>query len=98
VIFVFACVTFAWLLFKLPNFEEVILFIKTVYQNFYFEEINRRYGVFVLIYTIPVFLYHLYHYYNIKINSIIKDIVYGIMLFMIFFNSGMGGAFIYFQF
>ena len=100
-ILVFTLVTFAWLLFKLPDFSHVIKYIQSLYQNW---SLNYDWTICINIglYSIPVFIYHLVYlereksYFSILIKY--EFIVYGFLLFLILMNSGSAGAFIYFQF
>ncbi len=99
ILLTFCLVTFAWILFKLPNFAHVIEFFKCLYNNFG-QTPNYQLITYTLIYSFPVFLYHLYHY--LKLKKYLTDnydfILFGIMLFLIITNSGSTGSFIYFQF
>jgi alginate O-acetyltransferase complex protein AlgI len=101
---VFFFVTFSWLLFKLPNISYVGKYLTCITTNFIVQMNNFwiRVIIFVIIYSIPVILYHLYYLYkqNNKINRFerFEYLVYGIMMFLIFTNSGISGDFIYFQF
>lgn len=101
ILFVFLMVSFAWLLFKLPEFNHVIKYLQTIFQNFD-KKIDINLISCILIYSSPVILHHLYHLYvTKKPNSVLlkfKFVFYGIMLFLIFTNSGIPGSFIYFQF
>jgi len=98
-IIVFSFVTLAWLLFKLPDFNHVILYFKALFSNGGVGDKETLFYIF--IYTFPVFAYH--GYYLLKSNGIISKnkwdyVIFGIMLFLIIVNSGSSGAFIYFQF
>lgn len=100
-ILVFTAISIGWLLFKLPNFEHVILFIKTLYHNIGFK-IDIEKCTYVEVYSIPVILYHLFYVFRdktwmIKIRKL-DYVFYGLMIFLIITNSGMSDAFIYFQF
>ncbi len=102
ILYVFCVVTFAWLLFKLPNFEHVIAFFKTVYNNFNMGT-NELNVLYIVVYSMPVIIYHVFHILKPKVESFIyKHIiipgVYAFLLFMIFLNSGSPQDFIYFQF
>ncbi|NOT91721.1 MBOAT family O-acyltransferase [Ferruginibacter sp.] len=101
-ILVFCLVTFAWLFFKLPDFSQVIIYLKkiatTISLTFY-----PALCFNILLYSSPVFLYHLV--YLLKKNKKFEAsfnkysyILYAIMLFLIVTNSGSSGSFIYFQF
>ncbi len=99
---VFIYITLAWLLFKLPNFNDVIKFFNTLIINFYLPN-NDNLIVSILIYSMPIIIYHLS--YLAIINNILKNkirfiepFIYAILLFLIFTNSGSQGSFIYFQF
>ena len=93
-------VTLAWLLFKLPNFSQVILYAKAVFANR--NLVTNYISIFLIfLYSLPVVVYHIMYLreqltppYMYKM----KFAVYGIMLFLIITNSGTPGAFIYFQF
>jgi len=99
---VFCLVTFAWLFFKLPEFTQVVAYLKTIAHTFSFE----FYGNIcfnILLYSSPVFIYHFFYLLrkNKKFDASFNKysyILYGIMLFLIVTNSGSSGSFIYFQF
>jgi alginate O-acetyltransferase complex protein AlgI len=100
-IIVFSFITFAWLLFKLPNFNDVIAYIEAICINTAIEyDINIC--TYIMIYASPVFFYHFIYLYqkNKAILFILKYdyILYGFLLFLIITNSGASGDFIYFQF
>lgn len=95
---VFTFVTFAWLLFKLPNFTDVIAFVNSVIKN----EGRDSYVMlfYIFIYSLPVLLYHLHYLskgWSLNYRKF-EYIPYGVMLFLIATNSGPSGSFIYFQF
>lgn len=98
---VFGFVTFAWLLFKLPNFEHVVEYVRCIFNNFGLG-INFQIIIYIIFYSIPVILYHLIYLLkeSPKYKSYYKYeyILYAIMFFLIIVNSGSSGAFIYFQF
>jgi alginate O-acetyltransferase complex protein AlgI len=98
---VFGFVTLAWLLFKLPDFHHVIDYFRCLQHNV--RNYDNAYLItYVLLYSLPVVIYHLF--YLLKKRSLfswlkkIEYILYGILLFLIIVNSGASGAFIYFQF
>ncbi|HCW06554.1 MAG TPA: MBOAT family protein [Cytophagales bacterium] len=103
-IIVFAFVTLAWLLFKLTDFSHVIMYMKSLVNNWSMSS-NLKESMLcmnIFYYSLPVFCYHaLYlfskskHYYIFKR---VEFLAYGIMLFFILTNSGEAGSFIYFQF
>jgi alginate O-acetyltransferase complex protein AlgI len=98
---VFLFVTFAWLLFKLPNFNEVILYVKAIFHNTHSGQTNYSVILFILLYSIPPALFHFYYLMEEKIGKkieMIKPVFYGILVFALIVNSGRSGSFIYFQF
>ena len=102
--FVFLMVTLGWLLFRLPEFNHVLLYIESIFTNMGqpFTIKDLRSIVLILLYSLPVICYHLYYKYKIM-NADTKlirfePIAYGIMIFLIFTNSGTAEGFIYFQF
>ena len=98
---VFTMVTFGWLLFKLPNFSDVIVYFKSLKENIVSEE-NYHYISYILIYSSPVILYHIFYLFKERpFFSVLNKydyLCYGIFLFLILTNSGTSGSFIYFQF
>ena len=110
IILVFSLVSLGWLLFKLPDFGQVLDFLRTMKHNFKLP-INQALTNPVLIFSLPVVVYHLLHLPALsgdKIDkfknsgnqayNLFKDIVLGGMLVMIILNSGSPNEFIYFQF
>lgn len=97
---VFSYVTLAWLLFKLPDFKNVIIYLKSIINNNTLT-IDPSI-VYIILYSSPVFLYHLFYInkhkplftYFMKYNYVL----YAIMIFLIILNSGPVSPFIYFQF
>jgi alginate O-acetyltransferase complex protein AlgI len=102
----FNIVSFLWLLFQLPNFNEAVL---------YFRELCAWHPGFapqsiyvILLFGLPVVLYHFWGHFRAKLPHHgqpatrtwrwCEDAAYAAMLFLILTNSGSPGAFIYFQF
>jgi len=100
VVSVFIFVTFAWLLFALPEFSHVILFIKSVINNT--RSVMDMHTIStIIIYSFPVIIYHFHYYLQTRIEfdwQWVRPISYGTMLFLLITNSGSAGKFIYFQF
>jgi alginate O-acetyltransferase complex protein AlgI len=99
-LFIFSFVTLAWLLFKLPNFEHAIAFIKCIFTNFNYKE-NYQQITYIILYSSPVILYHLAYLVKNKLAFSFKKmeyVFYGVLFFLIIVNSGSSGSFIYFQF
>lgn len=94
--FVFVMISFAWLLFKLPNFNDVIEYLKHII-NIKSLSFSKNVFLHIFLYSIPIILYHIAY---IKKNFFIRfeSFFYAVMLFLIFTNSGSSKAFIYFQF
>jgi alginate O-acetyltransferase complex protein AlgI len=101
--FVFIAVTFAWLLFKLTNFEYALEYLKNIQTNYYLP-LNWQICLNIFIYSLPVFFYHFFYLLKKNKTSMYLNLIrfdyfiFGIMLFLIFTNSGITGSFIYFQF
>ncbi len=106
---VFAFVTIGWLLFKLPNFSQVMEFATAIVRNRELPLAIDRTGV-VLVFAAPVVLYHALHMpFSIKCRQALQTrarpvwdtlvvFTYAVMIFMIAYNSGTANEFIYFQF
>jgi alginate O-acetyltransferase complex protein AlgI len=98
--FVFLMVTFAWLFFRL-KFTYVLLYFQAMFTITSFS-FDTSLFLHIAVYSLPVVLYHMHgalrerqvlfrrHQYDYAL--------YSAMLFLIFFNSGSSGTFIYFQF
>ncbi len=109
--FVFCFVSTGWLLFKLPHFSNALDFIITLFRNVNIKP-GLSYIVPVMIFSLPVILYHLPHFppmqRTIQIHGdlystqpwrkLCSDLIFGIMLVLLFLNSGSANEFIYFQF
>lgn len=98
---IFGFVTLAWLLFKLPYFGHVIEYFKCLFNNIRLDS-NLNINVYILLYSLPIVIYHLL--YLLKGKPVyakfkkVEFVFYGLMIFLIIVNSGSSGAFIYFQF
>ncbi|HAR20562.1 MAG TPA: hypothetical protein DCR46_07860 [Cytophagales bacterium] len=98
---VFIFVTFAWLLFKLPEFSHVILYLQAMLHNLG-KNSDVKKNIIILVYSFPVMAYHFNGYLREKgldsITQKYKYVFYGMMLFLLILNSGTTADFIYFQF
>ena len=102
ILLVFLFVTYAWLLFKLPEFEHVIAYTRSFWTNRGLR-MDSRLTMMVFLYSLPVIGYHLHHLKRQRLSRVIPSsaaapLAYGIMLLLILTNSGSPGAFVYFQF
>ena len=99
---VFGFVTLAWLLFKLPNFTEVIAYIKAFAHNTD-KYIDYTIITYLLLYSFPVVFIHVLYLQQERkwaqwLFFRFEYLWYGLLLFTILVNSGSSGSFIYFQF
>ena len=99
-LWVFALVTLGWLLFRLPDFTQVLGYLNGIRTNAWYNGLDR--ALQVLLYSAPVILYHLSHLYLDKQSAAFlrygRPVGLGVMLFLILTNAGSAGDFIYFQF
>ena len=98
-LFVFAYVSLAWLLFRFPEFSDAKNYLRSIFTNWHFA--HNKTAVFnILCYSLPAIAYHaayLFRRTNVLYESKLTP-VYALILFFILTNSGAPGAFIYFQF
>ncbi|TDQ10007.1 MBOAT family O-acyltransferase [Pedobacter metabolipauper] len=101
---VFVVVTLLWLLFKLPNFTQVIEFLGAIVDNRSMRFSITSKEVNLVLLSAFVIFYHAYYLLtrankiSRTVNNNIQVAAYGILLFLILVNSGNQSAFIYFQF
>lgn len=109
---VFLWVTFAWLLFKLPNFAEAASYVGAIVSNtsqYSFESMQTT----VWFYTLPVFVIHIWYLavgrsnkpsspaYKLALvldGRLVQPLALGSAIALLLFNIGKPSAFIYFQF
>jgi len=94
-------VTLALLLFKLPEFDHVVEYMRALFGNTHITNLQPIILFFTLLFSIPVVGYHLLYLWNQKPRAAmtgLRPLLYGIMLFLILVNAGGGASFIYFQF
>lgn len=100
-LFVFCFVSLAWLLFKLTDFGHVLEFLGALGSNWGLKS-STDLQAFVLMYSIPVLLYHWVREYRVTSSWLrtrgAQPLVYGSLLFLIATNSGEPQSFVYFQF
>jgi alginate O-acetyltransferase complex protein AlgI len=99
-ILIFISISLLWLLFKISDFSAVLYYLNCIQHNWY-KGIDIDMIQLVLLYSSPIFLYHLAYLLKAKHPTAFyryEPLALGIMLFLIIFNSGSQGSFIYFQF
>lgn len=94
---VFNFVTLGWLFFKLQNFSEAWLYLKTL-LNSDARGVTLPVAFFIAVYGLCVAAYHLSSILEARIPRVARDLTCGAMLFLIVSNAGPSRPFIYFQF
>lgn len=103
---VFAVVTAGWLLFRMPNFHDVIAFFEALARNGSIA-ISRTNALMILLYVSPVALYHLNYVVRRRLKELGRDRIvgrtlrsacFGLLCAAIVLNPGPPQTFIYFQF
>jgi alginate O-acetyltransferase complex protein AlgI len=98
---VFAFVSLAWLLFKLPQFSDVVEYFKAMIHNPSLAFDSTLCG-YIFVYSCPVVFYHAWYLWRRQPSTVGFKMpafaLYGTLLFLILVNSGSTDAFIYFQF
>lgn len=108
-LFVFLFVSLGWLLFKLPEFHQVLAYLETWRTNTKF---RNDYAIItsVLLFSVPVIVYHLYNLDSRRARRAEllaagdrgyrnrRIVVYALLLMAIILNRGTSNDFIYFQF
>ncbi|WP_158655965.1 MBOAT family O-acyltransferase [Helicobacter sp. 'CLO3_human'] len=110
VAFVFGVVSFGWILFKLRDFSDVVLYVSEIFCEPSGQRGNALL-LMILCYSAPIFVYYARYVVCLrmehkgksqqstcKCRQITESALFGVLLFFIFTNSGSSGAFIYFQF
>jgi alginate O-acetyltransferase complex protein AlgI len=98
---VFGFVTLAWLLFKLPNFSEVLAYLQAMAVTNRSMPAIDLYLLVIGLFSFPVVLYHAAYQWRAALAPFLaraSPLLYAVMLAAIFLNSGPSNAFIYFQF
>jgi alginate O-acetyltransferase complex protein AlgI len=98
---VFGYVSLAWLLFKLPDLNDAVEYLKSISKNTRLTT-NVTIVIYVVTYSFPIVLYHLIYVFKERMEFTnlkkFEYILYAVMMFLILTNSGSSGSFIYFQF
>jgi alginate O-acetyltransferase complex protein AlgI len=99
VIFVFACVSLAWVFFKLPNIEHALDFFAGMFTDIHVANPARIYRSLALIYALPVILQHLMpRDWLATSRQATEPYLYGAMAVLMLVEAGADTSFIYFQF
>lgn len=103
ILVVFTFVSFAWLLFKLPDFSHVLEFLYALSQGWSKGVHFGSQEISILLFSAPVVLYHLQYLLPAPASTKwvphrVRPYAYAAMLFAILVNSGSANEFIYFQF
>ena len=98
-IIIFLLISFSCLCFRYSSHFFLLRYLQHIYNN---QITTHNYDIilFIIMYSIPVILYHLYAKYHAAFITIQKYnfIVFAIMIFLIITNSGPASSFIYFRF
>jgi alginate O-acetyltransferase complex protein AlgI len=103
---VFFVVSLGWLLFKLPNFHDVLAFFGALGRNGD-ATITKTNAIMILIYASPVALYHLHYVLKRRklasgrvtgLGGTARSLGFGLLSAAIVLNPGPPQTFIYFQF
>jgi alginate O-acetyltransferase complex protein AlgI len=91
-------VSFAWLLFRFPDIAQARTYLVALGSNWGFLA-GPEVVMTIVVYSLPVVIYHLAQFgLAASLRPRTRTWVYGALLAMIVLNSGVPGAFIYFQF
>ena len=95
-VLVFHFVTIGWLFFKLQEAPQVLLYLNSLLRS----EVRgiSWEAALVGIYGSAVVLYHFAHAWRGRLSEWTKNVIYGLMLFLVILNPGPKVPFIYFQF
>lgn len=107
---VFLWVTFAWLLFKLPDFSEAVSYLKAIVSNTSLQSFETMQAT-VWFYAFPVFAIHIWYlvqrldkpaagsrFAPMFGGRLVQPLALGSALALLLLNIGKPSAFIYFQF
>ena len=101
----FNCVSVLWLCFVMKDFAHVTRFLHCLAVNPL--GANPRNAFAILLYALPVVLYHAWGYVRpvwresvsaVRAGGWLEPLAYGVMLYCIITNQGIGGDFVYFNF
>ncbi len=103
----FNVVSLLWLLFKLPDFSDVLAYVKALGRGT--GGIAPQTAYLLAVFSAPVILYHAWggagafrervrQRAGTRVIRLVEGVLLAVLLFLILTNSGSPGAFIYFQF
>jgi hypothetical protein len=96
---VFACVTFAWIFFKLPDFGHALSFASGMFADHSIGAAPPIYRSLALIYALPVLLQHVVPWQRLESRlQPVQPYLYGAMAVLALVEAGPDSSFIYFQF
>jgi alginate O-acetyltransferase complex protein AlgI len=99
ILFVFTCVSLAWVFFKLPNVDHALSFFGGMFIDHPVANPIRIYRSIALIYALPVILQHLIpRDWCGTFRQALEPYLYGLMAVLTVAEAGPDTAFIYFQF
>lgn len=98
VLVVFACVSLAWVFFKLPNIDHALRFFEGMFTDGPIANPARIYRSLALIYALPVILQHVPKHWFPKSRPGFEPYLYGLMAVLMLVEAGPDTSFIYFQF
>jgi alginate O-acetyltransferase complex protein AlgI len=98
-LFVFACVSLAWVFFKLPNIDHALSYFGGMFTESPIANPARIYRSLALIYALPVILQHLMpRDWLEESRQGFEPYIYGAMTVLMLVEAGADTSFIYFQF
>lgn len=103
----FNLVSLLWLLFKLPDFAQVIDYVRCLLS--FKRGIEPQPAFVILWFSLPIVAYHIFALLKPHVAPVLTRLpstvqyglecsAYGVLLFFVLSNSGTSGDFIYFQF
>ncbi len=110
ILLTFSLTSFLWLLFKMPDLAHLQNYLHALWHNgwsMYGKMMNGRLAYAIILFSLPVLLYHGWGYYRpgwreklatSRTGRGLEALAYGVMLYFIITNPGAASNFLYFQF
>jgi len=97
---VFSFVSFAWIFFRFPEFDDVLSYLGVLISSAPDERgLLNSVDLFIIgALCFPVFVQHFFVKFEMELNTTFQIMIYGTMLFLFTVQRGPTDAFIYFQF